>query len=105
MNVRSQIRDYIAGQPEPKRGDLTELHRNILVQMPKCKLWFLDGKDSSGMRVSNPSIGYGFQVLRYAGGTTKHFYQIGMSANTTGISVYVLGLKDKKHLAKTYGGT
>ncbi len=26
-----------------------------------------------------------------------------MSGNKTGISVYVLGLKDKKHLAKTYG--
>ena len=26
-----------------------------------------------------------------------------MSGNKTGISVYILGLKDKKHLAKTYG--
>ena len=26
-----------------------------------------------------------------------------MSGNKTGISVYVLGLKDKKYLAKTYG--
>jgi len=26
-----------------------------------------------------------------------------VSGNKTGISVYILGLKDKKHLAKTYG--
>jgi hypothetical protein len=26
-----------------------------------------------------------------------------MSANTTGISVYILGIEDKKYLAHTYG--
>jgi len=26
-----------------------------------------------------------------------------MSANTTGISIYILGIKDKTYLAKTYG--
>jgi hypothetical protein len=79
------------------------LHRGILAQMPQCKLWYLDGKDDTGKIVSNPNIGYGLQVIKYADGRTKDFYQIGMSANTTGISIYVLGLKDKKHLAQTYG--
>jgi hypothetical protein len=27
-----------------------------------------------------------------------------LSANTTGISVYILGIEDKKYLAQTYGG-
>ncbi len=57
--------------------------------MPKCKLWFLDGKDSKGKTVSNPSVGYGSQTIKYANGTIREFYQIGMSAYTTGISVYV----------------
>lgn len=105
MNIREQIKDYIASLPEPKRDDINELHRNILAQLPKCRLWFLDGKDSKGKTVSNPSIGYGFQVIKYADGTTKDFYRIGMSANTSGISIYILGLKDKKHLAKAYGPT
>jgi hypothetical protein len=105
MNVREQIKDYIASQLEPKRADINELHRKILVQMPKCKLWFLDGKDSNGKIVSNPSIGYGLQVIKYADGTKKDFYRIGMSANTSGISIYILGLEDKKHLAKAYGST
>ena len=36
--------------------------------------------------------------------TIREFYQIGLSANKTGISVYILGIKDKTYLAKTYGG-
>jgi hypothetical protein len=43
--------------------------------------------------------------MKYADGTTREFYQIGMSANTTGISVYILGIDDKTYLAKTYGKT
>jgi len=79
------------------------LHRIILRTMPACKLWFLDGKDSNDKTVSNPNIGYGLHTIKYADGKTREFYQIGMSANTTGISVYVLGIKDKKHLSQAYG--
>src|SRR5512138_2110651 len=86
MNVREQIKAYIATQPEPKRSDMQELHRIILGLMPECKLWFLDGKDENGRTVSNPNIGYGLQSRNYADGKTREFYQIGISANTTGIS-------------------
>jgi hypothetical protein len=74
-----------------------------LALMPKCALWFLDGKDGNGKIVSNPNIGYGSQTIQYANGKTKEFYQIGISANTTGISVYIMGLNDKKYLAQTFG--
>lgn len=103
MTVREQIKKYIAGQPEPKGGDLQALHRAILKIMPGRKLRFLDGKNSEGKTVSNPNIGYGSFTLKYADGSAREFYQIGLSANTTGISVYILGLKDKSTLAKTYG--
>lgn len=103
MNVRSQINDYIAAQLEPKRSDMQELHGIILGMIPDCKLWFLDGKDESGRVVTNPNIGYGIQVMKYADGKSREFYQIGISANTTGISVYIMGLKDKKYLAEKYG--
>ena len=62
-----------------------------------------DGKDSENKTVSNPNIGYGFRTINYADGKTKEFYQIGMSANSTGISVYILGIDDKSYLTKTYG--
>ncbi|MGE0885729.1 MAG: DUF1801 domain-containing protein [Blastocatellales bacterium] len=103
MNVHKQIKDHIASQPEPKRSDMQELHGIILGLMPDCKLWFLDGKDERGKTVSNPNIGYGLQTIKYADGKTREFYQIGISANTTGISVYIMGIKDKKYLAETYG--
>ena len=103
MNLHEQIKAYIAAQPEPKRRDLQELHGIMLELMPDCKVWFLDGKDENGRTVSNPNIGYGFQTMKHADGKTREFYQIGISANTTGISVYILGLADKKYLAETYG--
>jgi len=103
MNVKEQIKQYITSQPEPKRSEMQELHRIILETMPGCKLWFLDGKDDKGKIVSNPNIGYGSYTIKYADGTTREFYQIGLSANTTGISVYIMGIKDKKYLANTYG--
>jgi hypothetical protein len=103
MNVQTQIKEYISSQPEAKHSEMQTLHRLILQVMPKCKLWFLDGKDSKGKIVSNPNIGYGSYNIKYADGTTKEFYQIGLSANTTGISVYIMGIEDKKYLANTFG--
>src|SRR5580698_8500397 len=103
MTVQKQIKDYIAAQPEPKRSDMQQLHDMILAFMPACKLWFLDGKDEKGKIVSNPNIGYGSQTMKYANGKTKEFYQIGISANTTGISVYIMGVNDKKYLAQAFG--
>jgi Domain of unknown function (DU1801) len=103
MNVQEQIQKYISSQPEPKRSDMQALHRIILQVMPACKLWFLDGKNSENKTVSNPNIGYGLHAMKYADGTTREFYQIGLSANKTGISVYILGIEDKKYLAQTYG--
>ncbi len=110
MNVEEQIKKYITSQTESKRNDMQALHKFILQVLPGCKLWFLDGKNSEDKIVSNPNIGYGFYTIKYADaspagrqGTTKEFYQIGFSTNTTGISVYILGLKDKTYLAKTYG--
>ena len=103
MDIQKQIAEYIATQPEPKRGEMQELHRIILALMPACRLWFLDGKDEKGKTVSNPNIGYGSQTIQYAKGKTRDFYQIGISANTTGISVYIMGIDDRKHLAQTFG--
>jgi hypothetical protein len=103
MNVRKEIKKYISGQPEPKRSDMQKLHRIILEEMPGCKLWFLDGKNSENKVVSNPNIGYGTQTISYADGKTREFYQVGLSANTGGISIYIFGISDKTYLAKTYG--
>ena len=103
MSVQKQIKDYITSQSEPKRSDMQALHRIMLELMPGCKLWFLDGKNSENKTVSNPNIGYGLYTIKYTDGKTREFYQIGLSANTTGISVYIMGIDDKTYLVKTYG--
>jgi hypothetical protein len=103
MNVQEQIDGYIASQPEPKKSDMQLLHHHLLQVLPGCKLWFDNGKNSENKTVSNPTIGYGFYTIKYADGKTRDFFQIGLSANTTGISVYILGIKDKTYLAQTYG--
>ena len=102
MNIKEQVEEYITSQPEPKRSDMQELHRIILEVNPACKLWFLDGKNSENKTVSNPNVGYGLQNIKYTDGKTREFYQIGISANKTGISVYILGIDDKTYLVKTY---
>lgn len=102
MKVEEQIREYVAGQTEAKRSDMEQLHQQILKLMPETKLWFLDGKNAEGKVVSNPNIGYGTQTIHYADGKTKEFYQIGLSANTSGISVYIMGIDDKTYLPGKY---
>lgn len=103
MTTKSDSNSYLLSLPEPKRTEMESLHKYIQKLLPKAKLWFLDGKDEKGKVVSNPNIGYGSQTMKYADGTTKEFYQIGISSNTSGISVYIMGLEDKKYLIQTYG--
>ena len=103
MNVQEQIENYIAAQPGRKREEMDELHRLVLRICPDCELWFLDGKNGEGRTVSNPNIGYGRQSIKYAGGRTRDFYRIGLSANTTGVSLYLMGIEDRNHLAQAFG--
>ncbi len=99
------IQDFIATLSEPKRSEIIELHDVIMQQNPGCTLWFLDGKDSSGKVIANPNIGYGIQMLPYAGGKSREFYQLGISPNQTGISIYIMGLNDKNYLKENYAAT
>lgn len=103
MSVQKQISAYITGHSEPRRSELQTLHQLTLQVLPDCKLRFHDGKDSDGKTVANPTIGYGSHTLKYANGKTKEWFRIGISANKTGVSVYILGVEDKKFLARTYG--
>lgn len=105
MSIAAQIESYIASQPDQKRSDMQTLHLRILKLSPGCKLWFEDGKDAGGKVVSNPTIGYGSYKIAYADGKSRDFFRIGVSGNTTGISVYIMGLTDKKYLPDTYGKT
>ena len=105
MDIPERVESYLASQPEPKQTDLRQLHARMLAEFPGCRLWFSDGTNEVGKVVSNPNVGYGSYTITYADGSFREFYRIGLSANTTGISVYVLGLDDKTFLARTYGAS
>jgi hypothetical protein len=103
MDTAELVEAYLAGQPEPKQADLRQVHARILADFPDCRLWFDDGTNEDGKVVANPNIGYGRYTIAYANGSSREFYRIGLSATTTGISVYVLGLDDKTYLPRTVG--
>jgi hypothetical protein len=102
MDIQEQIEQFIIGQPQPKRSEMQALHKLIINILPKGKLWFDDGKSNPNQADINPTIGYGARTIKYANGTTREFFQTGMSANKTGISIYILGIADKTYLKDTY---
>ncbi len=101
-NIQKQIEKYLESLPETKRNDMLNIQQIILNIKPDCKIWFLDGKNDAGKTISNPNIGYGSYLINYADGKTREFYQIGLSGNKTGISVYILGIADKNYLKDNY---
>ena len=105
MEIFDQVEAYLASQPEPKQADLRQLHTHMLASFPECRLWFSDGTNADGKVVANPTIGYGAYTINYADGSSREFFRIGLSANTTGISIYVLGLDDKTYLTRTYSAS
>ena len=105
MDIPARVEAYLASQSEPKQADLRRLHEHLLAEFPDARLWFNDGTNEDGKVVANPNIGYGEYTITYADGSSREFYRIGLSANTTGISVYVLGLDDKTFLSRTYGAS
>lgn len=102
-DVSDQIESYLAGQDAAKQADLREIHTQLLATYPECRLWFNDGTNEQGKVVANPTVGYGVYTIRYADGSSREFFRIGLSGNTSGMSVYVMGLDDNAYLARTYG--
>ena len=89
-SVKYDILSYLEALPLKKSSDLKSLHEYMVATYPREKLWFLDGKDANGKVVANPNIGYGTTLLNYANGSQREFYRVGLSANTTGLSVYIV---------------
>lgn len=103
MNIDEQISGYITCLPAPKQQDMVTLHELTSRISAGKRLWFFDGKDANDKTVSNPTIGYGLYTIRYANGSTREFFRVGLSANSTGISVHIMGITDKTFLQQTYG--
>ena len=93
---------YIESHPEPKRSDLVRLHEQFKSLFPGEPVSFFDGLDDSGKVVANPTLGYGKHTIQYARGATRETFKLGLSANATGISVYLMGISDKTLLQKMF---
>lgn len=102
MPIVKQINEFISTLSPNKRSEIQTIHDSILKRFPSIRLWFDTGLNEENKAVTNPSIGYGFQILHYAKGNTREFFQIGLSPTKSGISVYILGLTDKTYLVNTY---
>lgn len=86
-----------------KQQDLLSLHELMRSILPSGKLWLEDGKNEAGKVVTNPTIGYGQQTMLLAKGKSREMFQIGISGTSTGISIYLIGIRDKVDLAKQFG--
>jgi hypothetical protein len=103
MNVKSQINQLISTQAEPKQSEMQSIHNLIIELNPNCKLWFFDGKNDLGKQVAHPTIGYGEYTITYKNGSSRNFFKVGLLANPSGITIHVMGIKDKNFLLSTYG--
>ncbi|MEN9333853.1 MAG: hypothetical protein RLY35_1033 [Bacteroidota bacterium] len=103
MNTTEQIAAFLISLPANKVEELKELHQMILAKTGETLLHFFDGKNEEGKIVANPTIGFGQTRLTYANGSFQDTFRLGISANATGISIYIIGLKDKNILKEKFG--
>ena len=103
METEGQILQFISLQENAKQQDLLVLHELMRSILPTGKLWMEDGKNDAGKVVANPTIGYGQQTMLLAKGKSREMFQIGISANSSGISIYLMGIRNKLNLAQQFG--
>ncbi len=102
MNASEQIAAYLTKLASPKGSELKELYQMILTETGEPHLHFFDGKNKEGKVVANPTIGFGQCRLSYANGQHQDTFRLGISANSNGISIYIIGLKDKSILQEKF---
>lgn len=103
MSTEDEIKAHIGTLAEPKRSDMIRLHGMAMEAFAGFRLWYFDGRNEQGKVVANPNIGYGAYTVAYADGSSREFFRVGISANTAGLSVYIMGLSDMTFLTRTYG--
>ena len=103
METEGQILHFISLQENAKQQDLLALHELMRSILPTGKLWMEGGKNQNGKVVTNPTIGYGQQTMLLAKGKSREMFQIGISANSSGISIYLIGVRNKLNLAQQFG--
>lgn len=80
---------YLASLPEPRRTDLTALHRAITRAVPRLKPVVVSGM-----------LGYGPYHYRYESGREGDSAVIGLASQKQYISLYLMAVEDGVYLAE-----
>jgi hypothetical protein len=78
--------------------DLSAFLNWMKTEFPHLERSFHDGKNELGKQVTNPTHGFGCFEQTYANGEVKTHFQIGVAATSSGISIYLLGIRGKLDL-------
>ncbi len=103
MSTAEKISHHLATLSLEKSAELSRLYQLIHGEMSTEDLQFFDGKNEQGKVIANPTIGFGQCRLTYSDGSFQDTFRLGISANSAGLSIHILGLKDKKFLADFLG--
>jgi len=94
----SEINHYLNSIDDGKKEDILLLHQFIQDCLTVTELSFHSGLNEEQKIVSNPIIGYGSYQHRFAKGKIAPMFQIGLTANTNGISIHIMGIRQKLDL-------
>jgi hypothetical protein len=103
MTTEILIEQHFQNLPSPKAEALRGLYQLLREEIPQAELHFFDGRNEAGKVVTNPTIGFGKTRIHYTNGSFQDTFRIGICATSTGLSMYILGLEDKKFLNEFLG--
>jgi hypothetical protein len=103
MSTAEKISHHLATLSLEKSAELSRLYQLIHGEIKSKDNHFFDGKNEQGKVIANPTIGFGQCRLTYSDGSFQDTFRLGISANSAGLSIHILGLKDKKFLVDFLG--
>lgn len=83
--------------------ELLTITQWIAKHFPLLETSFFDGKNASGKIVTNPTYGFGTLIQSGVNGG-KPTFQLGVSANSTGITLSFIGIRNRVDLSELCHG-
>lgn len=103
MSTEEKISHHLTSLSSEKSIEFSRLYELIRSDLSGITVQYFDGKNEEGKVVTNPTIGFGKSRIHYAKGSFQDTFRIGICATSTGLSMYILGLEDKKFLQDFLG--
>jgi hypothetical protein len=103
MTITNRVENHFQNLTFTKEEALRALYQLIREEIPQAELHFFDGLNEEGKVVTNPTIGFGKSRIYYTNGSFQDTFRIGICATSAGLSIHILGLKDKNFLNEFLG--